>query len=127
MDTRLVRQANMAAHAPPGQDAVVLIDEAHQRSRAFGVAIDEQPDFSSLPPSQLKGALEETRFLFQHAVPVMETLYTQIANTHSMVLLTSAQGMVLHSMGDNDFLEKADRVAQVPAWTGARRPRAPTP
>jgi transcriptional regulator of acetoin/glycerol metabolism len=114
MDTRLVRQANMAAHTPPEQDAVVLIDEAHQRSKAFGVAIDEPPDFSSLPPSQLKGALEENRFLFQHAVPVMETLYGQIANTHSMVLLTSAQGMVLHSMGDNDFLEKANRVALVP-------------
>ncbi|GGH63391.1 sigma-54-dependent Fis family transcriptional regulator [Comamonas phosphati] len=62
----------------------------------------------------MKEALEENRFLFQHAVPVMETLYGQIANTHSMVLLTSAHGTVLHSMGDHDFLEKADRVALLP-------------
>ena len=58
--------------------------------------------------------MDENRFLFQHAAPIMETLYGQIANTHSMVLLTSAQGMVLHSLGDNDFLEKASRVALVP-------------
>ena len=44
----------------------------------------------------------------------METLYDQIANTHSMVLLTSAKGMVLHSLGDSDFLEKASRVALMP-------------
>ncbi len=114
MDSTLARQTNMASATPPEQDATVVIDAAHQRSRAFGVAADDQPDFSALAVSQLKSALEENRFLFQHAVPVMETLYGQIANTHSMVLLTSAQGMVLHSMGDNDFLEKADRVALVP-------------
>jgi sigma-54 dependent transcriptional regulator, acetoin dehydrogenase operon transcriptional activator AcoR len=44
----------------------------------------------------------------------METLYDQIINTHSMVLLTSARGMVLHSLGDTDFLEKASRVALTP-------------
>eukprot|EP01036_Dinobryon_divergens_P001835 gene1835-2408_t len=31
-----------------------------------------------------------------------------------MVLLTSAKGMVLHSLGDTDFLEKASRVALTP-------------
>ncbi|MBS0293831.1 MAG: sigma-54-dependent Fis family transcriptional regulator [Proteobacteria bacterium] len=114
MDTTLVRQTNMAVHISPEHDAAALIDQAHQRSKSFGISTDDQPDHSSLAIGQLKDALEENRFLFQHAVPVMETLYGQIANTHSMVLLTSAQGTVLHSMGDNDFLEKADRVALVP-------------
>jgi len=114
MDAQSGRAAAIAVQAPPEQDAHLVIDEAHQRSKAFGVCSDDAPDFSSLAISQLKAVLEENRFLFQHAVPVMETLYGQIANTHSMVLLTSAQGMVLHSMGDNDFLEKANRVALVP-------------
>ena len=114
MDAQSGRPAAIAVQAPPEQDAHLVIDEAHQRSKAFGVCSDDAPDFSSLAISQLKAVLEENRFLFQHAVPVMETLYGQIANTHSMVLLTSAQGMVLHSMGDNDFLEKANRVALVP-------------
>ncbi len=114
MDTTLVRQATMAVQAPREQDAVAVIDQAHLRSKAFGISTDDRPDHEGLAIGHLKDALEENRFLFQHAVPVMETLYGQIANTHSMVLLTSALGTVLHSMGDNDFLEKADRVALVP-------------
>ena len=114
MDSTLIKQPDMAETTSANVDAGALIDQAHLRSKAFGIATDDCPDHSGLPITQLKGALEENRFLFQHAVPVMETLYGQIANTHSMVLLTSAQGTVLHSMGDNDFLEKADRVALVP-------------
>ena len=44
----------------------------------------------------------------------METLFEQIANTHSMVLLTSAMGVVVHSLGDSDFLEKASQMALTP-------------
>ena len=91
-----------------------VIDQSHQRSRSFGIAVDDAPDCSGLAAGQLQGMLEESRLLFQQAAPVMETLYGQIANTHSMVLLTSAQGVVLHSLGDSDFLEKASRVALVP-------------
>ena len=88
-----------------------LIDQSHRRSASFGLRANDTPDFSSPLRGDLRNALDENRFLFQHAAPVMETLYDQIANTHSMVLLTSARGMVLHSLGDNDFLEKASRVA----------------
>jgi transcriptional regulator of acetoin/glycerol metabolism len=91
-----------------------ILGKAHRRSQTYGVAIHDQPDCSSPARGHLSDVLEESRFLFQHAAPIMETLYGQIANTHSMVLLTSAQGMVLHSPGDNDFLEKASRVALVP-------------
>ncbi|WP_367068729.1 sigma-54-dependent Fis family transcriptional regulator [Oryzisolibacter sp. LB2S] len=104
----------MADQTTQEQDCASLIDQAHLRSRAYGIAINDRPDHTSPGVSALKNALEENRFLFQHAVPVMETLYSQIANTHSMVLLTTAQGMVLHSMGDHDFLEKADQVALTP-------------
>ena len=115
MGTMPTRPSDMAVQTPPPPpDAIALIDEANQRSLAFGVSTDDEPDFTSLGIGHLKDSLEENRFLFQHAVPVMETLRGQIANTHSMVLLTSAQGMVLHSMGDSDFLEKASEVALVP-------------
>lgn len=107
-----------AAHTPPPpaqEQNRLLLDEADQRSHIYGVSPNEAPTYTGLAAQrELKGALEENRFLFQHAVPVMETLYSQIANTHSMVLLTSARGMVLHALGDNDFLEKASRVALVP-------------
>lgn len=91
-----------------------LIEESHQRSRSFGIERSDKPDFSSAGRLVLAQTLEENRFLLQHAAPAMETLYGQIANTHSMVLLTSAAGLVLHSLGDTDFLEKASQVALTP-------------
>ena len=118
---------NMSAamYTPPGRERVDMpsapaatgndpIGQSHLRSRAFGITEQAEPDFSSPLRGDLTIALDENRFLFQHAAPVMETLYDQIANTHSMVLLTSAKGMVLHSLGDSDFLEKASRVALMP-------------
>lgn len=91
-----------------------LIEESHQRSRSFGIERSDKPDFSSAGSVTLAQTLEENRFLLQHAAPAMETLYGQIANTHSMVLLTSSAGLVLHSLGDIDFLEKASQVALTP-------------
>ncbi|MDB5885727.1 MAG: domain family protein [Polaromonas sp.] len=91
-----------------------LIHESHQRSQSFGIAHADRPDFSVLGQVTLAQTLEENRFLLLHAAPAMETLYEQIVNTHSMVLLTSAQGVVLHSLGDSDFLEKASQVALTP-------------
>ncbi|KRB97889.1 Fis family transcriptional regulator [Hydrogenophaga sp. Root209] len=91
-----------------------LIDQSHRRSQSYGITVTDEPDFSSPSHGVLPDALEENRFLFQHAAPVMETLYDQIVNTHSMVLLTSAKGLVLHSLGDMDFLERASQVALTP-------------
>ncbi|MEK7346209.1 MAG: sigma-54-dependent Fis family transcriptional regulator [Pseudomonadota bacterium] len=82
-----------------------------------------KPDFSPLPQRDIACARDENRLLYQHASPVMETLYEQIANTHSMVLLTSSNGLILHSLGDADFLEKASRVALMPGveWSEKNR------
>ena len=104
-------QSAPGAHAMPSLSPADLIDQAHQRSAAFGLRENDKPDLSIPLRGELRDALDENRFLFQHAAPVMETLYEQIVNTHSMVLLTSARGMVLHSLGDTDFLDKASRVA----------------
>lgn len=98
-----------------------VIELSQQRSRAFGIESGDIPDYSSSDSSVLIQALDENRFLFQHAAPVMETLYEQIINTHSMVLLTSSKGMVLHSLGDTDFLEKASQVALLPGVDWSER------
>jgi transcriptional regulator of acetoin/glycerol metabolism len=115
--------AAMHSHSPASQQGSTttttgvsadVIGQSHQRSASFGLRENDSPDFSSPLQADLRNALDDNRFLFQHAAPVMETLYDQIANTHSMVLLTSSRGMVLHSLGDTDFLEKASRVALTP-------------
>ncbi|RAG12984.1 sigma-54-dependent Fis family transcriptional regulator, partial [Burkholderia multivorans] len=59
----------------------------------------------------LRELLDTNHALFAHARPVMENLHAQIADTQSLVLLTDATGVILHSIGDDDFIEKANRVA----------------
>lgn len=103
-------------HAPEQGN---MIEESHKRSASYGLKEDSQPDYTPLPKSDLTIKVDLNRGLFTHAVPVMETLYEQIINTHNMVILTDAQGVILHAMGDDDFLEKADRVALLAgvAWS----------
>jgi len=100
-----------------------LIRQSHGRSHSFGLNAYGKPDFSPLQQREIEFARDENRLLYQHASPVMETLYEQIANTHSMVLLTSNNGLILHSLGDADFLEKATRVALMPGveWSEQSR------
>jgi len=104
----------LVAPALNSQEHNTLIDRSHQRCESFGLREREIPDFSLTTGRLFQEALEQNRFLYQHAAPVMETLYQQIANTHSMVLLTERSGVVLHSLGDADFLEKASQVALRP-------------
>ena len=92
----------------------MLIGTSRERSQAFGLREVDTPDYSTAARGQMIQALDENRFLYQHAAPIMETLYQQIANTQSMVLLTARSGMILHSLGDDDFLEKASQVALAP-------------
>jgi len=119
MSTQAARDAPAQPGIPPSykledERQRTLIRASHQRSQSFGIAHADRPDFSAPGPVALTQTREENRFLLLHAAPAMETLFEQIVNTHSMVLLTSAQGVVLHSLGDSDFLEKASQVALTP-------------
>ena len=98
-------------------DSVAMIRTSHRRSEQYGLRPDTRPDFSPLPRADLSSLREGNRLLYNHALPVMETLYQQIANTHHMVLLTDGQGVIVHALGDADFLEKANRVALTPGVT----------
>lgn len=100
-------------------EQAAMIKESHRRSADFGLTPDTKPDYSPILRGDLSCKMEQNRGLSTYALPVMETLYEQIVNTHSMVILTDAQGTILHSMGDDDFVEKADRVALCPgvAWS----------
>lgn len=67
----------------------------------------------------LNGFRERSRRLIFHSEPVMEQLHEQISGTSSLVVLTDATGVVLHSVGDPDFVEKAQQVTLQPGglWT----------
>ncbi|WP_424065512.1 sigma-54-dependent Fis family transcriptional regulator [Paraburkholderia sp.] len=100
-----------------------LIAQAHARSRERGLRASETPDFHPLRQPALRDLVERNQSLYTHALPVMETLHAQIVDTQSMVLLTDNRGLILHSLGDSDFVEKANRVALCPgvSWAEADR------
>nr|WP_283444319.1 sigma-54-dependent Fis family transcriptional regulator [Noviherbaspirillum suwonense] len=91
-----------------------MLDESHRRCVSYGLSETARPDFSPIGRSDISLLVEQNRVLHTHALPVMETLYEQIVNTHNMVVLTDANGMIVDALGDDDFLEKANRVALQP-------------
>ncbi|SOZ10036.1 sigma-54-dependent Fis family transcriptional regulator [Cupriavidus taiwanensis] len=112
------------AHVDAGQhDRAELIAQAHQRSESYGLRPYESPDFCPVLQSELKTRIERSQSLFTYALPVMETLHDQIVDTQSMIILTDADGLILHAMGDDDFLARADKISLRPGseWSEARR------
>ncbi|WP_354685055.1 sigma-54-dependent Fis family transcriptional regulator [Cupriavidus necator] len=116
-------QAEPVRRDPAQPESADLIAQAHQRSASYGLRPYESPDFCPVLQSELKTRIERSQSLFTYALPVMETLYDQIVNTQSMVILTDADGLILHSLGDDDFLARADKVALRPGaeWSEERR------
>ncbi|NPT42416.1 GAF domain-containing protein [Paraburkholderia sp. 1N] len=99
------------------------IQKSHERSETFGLSAAMRPDYDVLPAAELTLKLEQSRVLCAHATPVMETLHEQIVNTQSMIVLTDAEGLILHSIGDDDFLRRAEKVALRPGanWAEDRQ------
>ncbi|SOY62506.1 sigma-54-dependent Fis family transcriptional regulator [Cupriavidus taiwanensis] len=113
-----------AAPVDAGQpERAELIAQAHQRSESYGLRPYESPDFCPVLQSELKTRIERSQSLFAYALPVMETLHEQIVDTQSMIVLTDADGLILHAMGDDDFLARADKISLRPGseWSEARR------
>jgi sigma-54 dependent transcriptional regulator, acetoin dehydrogenase operon transcriptional activator AcoR len=109
-------------HEPPAgilsaNNSHMMIEESHRRSASYGLSEDTKPEIVPLGRTDLSLLIEQNHLLYTHAVPAMETLYEQIFNTHSMVLLTDANGLIMHTLGDDDFIEKANRVALNPGVT----------
>jgi len=109
-----VAQRPIASALPLEGDHVLSINESHERCALLGLSRIGAPDYSPVPRADFTVARERNRRLFAHAAPVMELLFDQIAKTQSMVVLTDAQGTILHSIGDAEFLEKAAKVALAP-------------
>ncbi len=99
------------------------IARSHDRCEAFGLNRVDRPDLGPVVRSELAAARERNLRLHLHAAPVMEMLLEQIMATQSIVLLTDAQGTVLHSVGHDDFLARASKVALAPGanWSESRK------
>lgn len=72
---------------------------------------------------QLSESRELNADLLQHASGVMEHVFSQIHNSGSMVILADMNGMILHSLGDPSFVDRASRVVLQPgaSWSESVR------
>ncbi len=90
------------------------IERSWSRCASKGLSLELKPSASPLTQQELNEIREKSSRLLQMARPEMENLHTQILGTQSMVILTDAQGTILHALGDTDFINKAERVALQP-------------
>jgi transcriptional regulator of acetoin/glycerol metabolism len=91
-----------------------FIERSWQRSAAFGVASDRIREIGRVDEIDLRIVANQYGSLINLAAPVMEHLHQQLTGTGSVVLLCSGEGFILHSMGDPDFLPKAQHIALKP-------------
>jgi transcriptional regulator of acetoin/glycerol metabolism len=85
-----------------------------ERCRTAGL---DYRDHHMLDPTgrvQLADARERSGTLLEHASSIMEHLFEQIRATGSMVILADRDGLILHCLGDPDFVDRAQRVALRP-------------
>ncbi len=88
------------------------IARSWQRSLANGVQADnKQAAFTVLSQHALHDLTTQNHVLLENSRPVMENLYEQIQDTSSMVILADKTGVILHSIGDMDFSNRADLVS----------------
>jgi len=101
-----------------------LILRSWERCRRFGLTESfALPGEESLDRVALKTEQFRNRYLLQQLRPIMEHVYEQIRDSGSMVILADANGLLLDTVGDPDFVDRADRVALAPgaSWDENRR------
>jgi len=92
-----------------------VLHERWSRSHRHGLLPDGRtPGTPHASAAQLVRALDHRRALVSHAKAVMAFLNEQIRDSDSIVVLADPQGMLLHSMGDLEFADRAARVALRP-------------
>ncbi len=89
-----------------------LIVRSWERCRRFGLGdASYRPPGESLDRIALKTEQDRNRHLLLQGRPIMEHVYEQIRESGSMVILADANGLLLETVGDADFVSRADRVA----------------
>ena len=63
---------------------------------------------------RLREHRERNHRLLSHGLGIVESLYQQVRDSGSVVLLADSSGMLLHRVGDTGFVNRADRVALAP-------------
>ncbi len=120
---RLARSQFFGEGRAPDAGLSPLIVESWLRCRERGMEADGRSDVDNAGRLQLAEARECNRGLLDYASGVMEHVFEQIRASGSLVILSDPQGMILHSLGDAEFVDRASRVALQPGacWSEAAR------
>ncbi|MCK6413284.1 MAG: sigma-54-dependent Fis family transcriptional regulator [Azonexus sp.] len=95
----------------PGGLIDPLIARSWERCRRFGLSESSlETPCEGIDRLALKTEQERHRTLLTLSRPVMEHVYEQIRESGSMVILADASGLLLETVGDPDFVSRADRV-----------------
>ena len=109
---RHARLQLLDGRAPPAGAVHERLVHSWQRSMQAGL----QPSSTSAHARHFAGielaqTRERNRDLIDHSQPVMEYLFEQVRHSHSMVVLADRHGVLMHTLGDSGFVNKAERVA----------------
>jgi transcriptional regulator of acetoin/glycerol metabolism len=105
-----------------------LIDQAVLRSwercRQTGLSETGSPHMGEpVPDARLRELRERNHRFLSHGLGIVQSIYQQVKDSGSVVLLADATGMLLHRVGDAAFVNQADRVALAPgaSWDESLR------
>lgn len=125
MNTNELAKARRARHLffEDGKSPEGLLDRAISdswvRCHAAGLASDAAQDFDPSATWRLNELKERHRNLIALATPVMELVFEQLRNSQRMIVLSDATGVILRTLGDNDFLARAQKLAVLPGVSWA--------
>src|SRR5690606_1798842 len=96
-----------------GQCPSGLIHERLARSWSRSLAAGLAPRSPVAAPdpassAQLRHALAANDALLAHSRPVMDYLFDQVRHSQSVVVLADRHGMLVHTLGDASFVDKAE-------------------
>lgn len=105
----------------PSEPVPSTILRSWRRSQALGLDMDTRPALESLSHRQLRELRERHEMLLRAAKGELEALHQDARMTGSIVILTDPMGVVLATVGNIDFAERASRVALRPGvqWSEA--------
>lgn len=93
-----------------------IIDASHERSRRFGIMRSQLFPTRILDPGEIASHLAGSSQLLDLALPVIRQLFEAVKGSGYIIVLTDAQGCILHVMGDDEVVDEAQRLNMV---TGA--------
>lgn len=106
---RKAREDFLASGISPAGLVSDTIIRSWQRSAERGIGM-ERGETRCTPRHELMRRRELNSALLLRSQPIMENLYHEICGTSSIVLLADKEGVILHSIGDPDFVDQAQKV-----------------